>query len=199
MFALYLKNRNMKKTIMILAHPNLEMSIANRTISEAVNELENTEVRDLAKLYPDFNIDVEAEQQALLEADQIVFQYPIYWFNMPPILKQWFDKVFAYGFAFGTDYQLEGKEIFVSVTTGGPEEGYVGGNLESKILFPLEGIAGYCKMKYLEPSVLFAMMETPKINAAALKRKAEEQAEKITNRIQKQQLKVEEQQILVEI
>ncbi len=144
---------------MILAHPDMNTSIANKTICEEVSKLGNVEVRDLAKLYPDFKINVEAEQEALLTADRIVFQYPILWYNMPPILKQWIDHVLAFGFAFGEEtYKLSGKEMMVSVTTGGPKEGYTRGVLTDKILFPMKGTADYCKMKYLDPLALHGFM-----------------------------------------
>ena len=170
----------MKKTVIILAHPNTDHSIANKIISDEANKLENVEVRDIAKLYPDFNIDVEAEQAALKTADRIVFQYPIYWYNMPPILKQWFDQVLAYGFAYGEGtYQLEGKEMMASVTTGGPEEGYAGGILDAKILFPLEGTAGFCKMKYIDPIVLHGIMAMPGMDVEPFKEAAKNHAQKL--------------------
>ena len=43
---------------MILAHPNLEESIGNKTISEIFAKEENTEVRNIHQLYPDFQIDI---------------------------------------------------------------------------------------------------------------------------------------------
>jgi len=147
---------------MILAHPNMERSIANKIIAEEIGKLENVEIREIAKIYPDFKIDVEAEQQALLNADRIILQYPIYWYNMPPILKQWFDQVLTYGFAYGDNaYNLEGKELMASVTTGGPEEGYAGGILDSKVLFPIERTVDFCKMKYLTPIALHGIMVMP--------------------------------------
>jgi len=174
----------MKNTLMILAHPNLGNSIANKTIAEEVSKLDNIEVRDITKLYPDINIDAKAEQETLLNADRIIFQYPIYWYNMPPILKQWFDQVLTYGFAYGEGtYKLEGKEMMVSVTTGGPEEGYAGGILDSKILFPLEGTAEFCKMKYLKPTVLYGMMAMPEMDTSLLVSSAQEQAKKVIEAI----------------
>ena len=47
--------------------------------------------------------DVRAEQEKLLWADTIVFQFPLWWYGMPAILKGWFDRVFVSGFAFGKD------------------------------------------------------------------------------------------------
>ena len=179
-FLLTFKVFNMKKNLMILAHPNLGNSIANKIIAEEIGRLENVEVRDIATLYPDFNIDAKAEQEALLNADRIIFQYPIYWYNMPPVLKQWFDQVLTYGFAYGEEtYNLEGKEMMASVTTGGPAEGYAGDILESKILFNMEGTAGFCKMKYLKPIVLHGMMAMPGKDTAPLISSAKEHTKKV--------------------
>ena len=58
----------MKNVLVILAHPEIEKSIGNKAISEAIDQLEHSEVRNLNLLYPDFNIDVEAEQEALKKA-----------------------------------------------------------------------------------------------------------------------------------
>ena len=89
--------------LIILAHPNYAQSVANRAV---INGLQGSgldlEIRPIAELYPDFQIDAAAEQQALLRHQTIVFQYPFYWYNMPAILKQWFDCVFTYGFAYGS-------------------------------------------------------------------------------------------------
>ena len=45
--------------------------------------------------------DVRAEQAKLLEADAVVFQFPLWWFGMPAIMKGWIERVFAYGLAYG--------------------------------------------------------------------------------------------------
>ena len=85
-------------TLVILAHPDFSRSVANKAV---VGHLQNSgldiEIRDLAALYPDYRIDSAAEQQALLRHRTIVFQYPLYWYNMPAILKQYFDCVLTYG------------------------------------------------------------------------------------------------------
>jgi len=138
----------MSKTLILLAHPNIENSVGNKTVVNTVRDLENVEVRDLTKLYPNFNIDVEAEQKAMAQADLIIMQYPIYWYNMPPILKQWFDKVLTYGFAFGEGSKVTGKSIMASVTVGSPESSYPDGEME-RILLPLKASAAFCKLNYL--------------------------------------------------
>lgn len=147
----------MKKTLVIVAHPNFANSLANKTI---VNELKKNnsdiEVRKIAELYPDYRIDVKEEQAKLLEADTIVFQYPFYWYNMPAILKLWFDSVFEFQFAFGpAGDKLKGKDFIVSFTTGGPRESYnaLGSNnfRVSEFTKILEQTAYCAQMNYIEP------------------------------------------------
>jgi NAD(P)H dehydrogenase (quinone) len=31
----------------------------------------------------------------------VIFQFPLWWFSMPAIMKGWIDRVYAYGFAYG--------------------------------------------------------------------------------------------------
>ena len=139
----------MSKTLMILAHPKIEESIGNRIISELTNKSDNVEVRHLNTLYPDFKINIKAEQEALLKADCIIFQYPLFWYSTPAILKEWIDQVFHYGFAFGKDgYLLKEKKVIVSVTIGSDKKDYPK-EVVDKILFPIQGLASYCRMNYI--------------------------------------------------
>lgn len=133
---------------MILAHPRLEDSIGNKIISSNLAD-NNTEIRHLDKLYPDFKIDIKAEQKALLSADIVIFQYPLFWYSMPAIMKEWIDQVIQYGFAFGKDsYNLENKKLIVSFTIGSPIKDYPQEVIQ-KIAFPFKGLASYCKLEYV--------------------------------------------------
>lgn len=174
-----------KKTLIIVAHPDLNSGIANRTVIEQLDgRVDNVEIRDLSALYPDFQIDVAAEQAALLTADNVVFQYPFYWYNMPAILKQWFDVVFSYGFAYGSSGdKLKGKHFILSFTVGGPEESYnaLGYNhfRIPEFLKSLEQTAYLSQMNYLPPIYSHAMVyiegvyNTPETVTANAKQHAE--------------------------
>jgi len=137
----------MPKTVMILAHPKIEESIGNKIISEFTNKYDNVEVRHLDKLYPNFKIDVKTEQEALLNAKNIVFQYPLYWYSTPAILKEWIDQVFQYGFAFGQESALNDKKTFISLTIGSAPD-YYNDDVMEKILFPIKGLTEYCNLTY---------------------------------------------------
>ena len=41
--------------------------------------------------------DVRKEIDKILWSDVMIFQFPLWWFGMPAILKGWMDRVFAYG------------------------------------------------------------------------------------------------------
>lgn len=113
-------------TLIVLGHPDIEQSIANKTIIESLQEhITDLEIRNIHQLYPDYKINVQEEQAALLRHDLIVLQYPMYWFNMPAILKLWFDEVLTYQFAYGSQGdKLKDKKLLQSLTVGQVEQNY---------------------------------------------------------------------------
>lgn len=85
----------MKKILIVSGHPDLNDSFANKTILEEVHKLlPEAEIACLDKLYPDFQIDVQKEQERLLRADIIVLQYPLFWYTAPSLLHRWIEKDF---------------------------------------------------------------------------------------------------------
>lgn len=171
--------------LIILGHPNFDKSLANKAIvEELVKSNMNIEVRNIASLYPDYNIDAKKEQEILMNHKTIIFQYPIYWYNMPAILKQWFDIVLEYGFAYGrTGDKLKGKNFIPSFTVGAPENEYrtLGEHHFRVYEFckNLEQTAYYTQMNYIDP---FYFHETS-VNAGYTKediiQKANVQAKKL--------------------
>ena len=47
--------------------------------------------------------DVRGHQKKVARAEGLVFVAPVYWMGLPAILKGWFERVFAYGFAYTLD------------------------------------------------------------------------------------------------
>lgn len=146
------------KTLIILCHPDINSSTINKAIIETITTY--AEVIDLYKLYPNFKINVEQEQQRLLNYDRIIFQHPIYWYGAPSLLKEWIDKVIVRAFAYGKgNYHLENKTLRTVVSTGATEETYCdsGKNLYTiaDFLKPYEGLANFCKMNYEPPLVFY--------------------------------------------
>lgn len=116
----------MMKTLIILAHPNINDSKVNkRWREELLRHSDEITVHELYKEYPDWKIDVEQEQQMLESYDTVIFQFPLYWYNCPPLFKKWMDDVFTYGWAYGSKgKKLKGKKIGVAISIGSKEDEY---------------------------------------------------------------------------
>ena len=121
--------------------------------------------------------DIAAEQEKLQWADAVIFQFPLWWFSMPAIMKGWFDRVYANGFAYGVGEHSEthwgdrygegnmaGKRAMLLVTTGGWESHYsprgINGAIDD-ILFPIQhGMLFYPGFDVLPPMVLYRVEKT---------------------------------------
>ena len=151
---------SVRRILVLFAHPSLDRSEVNRPLAEAIRDLQGVTLIDLYAEYPDFQIDIDREQQRLLGHDIIVFQHPLYWYSTPAILKEWQDLVLEHGFAYGTNGNaLHGKIFFNAITAGGMEaayraEGYNHFTIR-ELLQPLEQMARLCGMTYLPPLALF--------------------------------------------
>ncbi len=153
----------MKKALYMVFHPDLKKSRANRHIANQLHGLPNLKIRDMYSEAPHFHFNVGHEKKMLLENDIIFFQFPFYWYSVPPLLKLWFDEVLELGFAYGTGGdKLSGKEFAVSMTVGGAKEAYQeGGDNQFPIatfLTPLQQTAKLCQMKWHEPIVLHSSL-----------------------------------------
>lgn len=80
-------------------------------------------MRELYQSYPDGKIDVEKEQALVEVHGSLIWQFLVYWFNCPPLMKQWFDDVLTYGCAYGSrGTQLNDRKIGLAVSMGSSEQ-----------------------------------------------------------------------------
>jgi glutathione-regulated potassium-efflux system ancillary protein KefF len=153
------------EVVVITAHPQMEHSRINRRLMRAARRLGATGasptivVRDLYSLYPDYLIDTAAEQALLRAARLIVWQHPIHWYSMPPLMKLWVDEVFAFGWSYGPGgTALRGKDLWLVASTGGPEDSYQPQSYNryffDAFLPPYEQTAHLCGMRFLPPMLL---------------------------------------------
>jgi NAD(P)H dehydrogenase (quinone) len=107
---------------------------------------------------------LQQEMDKLLKADFILFQFPLWWFSMPAILKGWVDRVFAMGFAYSDTERFDtgifrGKRAMLAVTTGGlprrysPEGAY--GNFDAIVRHIEFGMLHFVGMDVLPPFVAY--------------------------------------------
>jgi glutathione-regulated potassium-efflux system ancillary protein KefF len=146
--------------LVVYAHPYPSRSRASAALLAGINDLPEVSVRSLYDLYPDFDIDVEAEQAALSAAQLVVWLHPIYWYSVPGLLKQWFDVVLTRGWAYGhangkAGAALHGKDCLWVSTTGGTEQAYTTTGAHQRafedFLAPIEQTAKFCGMTWLPP------------------------------------------------
>jgi NAD(P)H dehydrogenase (quinone) len=90
-------------------------------------------------------------ERLLLQADLVILQFPIWWGSFPAILKGWIERVCAYGFAYSPDKQLAGKQLMLSVTTGGAANEVECQYYLDKISTMANEVFGYMKMEITAP------------------------------------------------
>ena len=118
----------MSRILILFAHPRLQNSRTHARLIQGFDKIPHLTFHDLYETYPDFDIDVEFEQDLLLNHDVFVMQFPFYWYSSPPILKQWIDLVFEHGWAYGQKGKaLKGKKLMAAISTGGRQEAYQNG------------------------------------------------------------------------
>ncbi len=163
--------------LVITAHPQMEQSRINRRMMRSAAGLASAPsgpvvVRDLYSLYPDYLIDVPAEQALLAQASLVVWQHPIHWYSMPPLMKLWVDDVLSFGWAYGPGgTALRGKDLWLVATTGGPEDSYHPESYNryffDAFLPPYEQTAALCGMRFLPPLLLHGAHRADEAQIAA--------------------------------
>ncbi len=141
------------KTLVIVAHPHIEKSVINKRWIDALTG--QVTIHQLYAAYPQGTPINVAHEQALVEKhDRIIFQYPLYWYAAPALLKEWIDSVFTDGWAYGAGGDaMVNKEIGVAVSCGGKElEFSARGNQCHPLttyLSVYDGIAAFARARYI--------------------------------------------------
>ena len=108
--------------------------------------------------------DILAEQAKVAAADLVIFQFPMWWFGFPAILKGWVDRVLSYKFAYGVGEWWDAgpfrdKRAMLAITTGTPAGGYAtdgrNGDIE-RILWSIEaGVLAICGFQVVPAFVAY--------------------------------------------
>ncbi|WP_266064087.1 NAD(P)H-dependent oxidoreductase [Brucella intermedia] len=107
-------------------------------------------------------LDVRQQIDNVLWADVVIFQFPLWWFGMPGILKGWMDRVFVYGELYSGSRRFDtgvcrGKRAVLSVTLGSSTEASGCDGQEgdtSLILWPTNYALHYLGFTVLEPRIV---------------------------------------------
>lgn len=114
--------------------------------------------------------DIVDEHEKVKEADLVIFQFPLYWFSVPAIMKGWFDRVLTQGFAFSLENMYDNgvfkdKKAMLSFTTGAGQSMFqpdgVNGDI-NVLLWPLQnGTLHFCGFQVLAPQIFWSPAHTP--------------------------------------
>lgn len=153
------------KTLVLVSHPEYDNSMTEAFLKQCQSDIENVDWVVLDNIQTDFTFDKEQEQQRLAQYDRILFQFPMYWYSAPALMKKYEDDVFTKNFiAYEQEGALKGKEMGIITTLGDPIKDYQVGGREgfsiSELLKPYQAIAQRGQMKFLKPFVIsqFAYM-----------------------------------------
>jgi len=149
----------MPTTLVIHAHPRPRHSVVTQALFDALASQQDTTLRSLYALYPDYDIDVAAEQEALSQADLVIWLSPVHWYSVPALMKHWFDQVLTHGWAYGHGARaLRGKTVWWVASAGGAEATYAPSGAHMRpfadYVAPMEHTARFCGMHWLPPFVV---------------------------------------------
>ncbi len=123
-----------------------------------IEEMHATEVHG-------FSPDLELEMQKVEWCDLMIWQFPLWWFGLPAVLKGWVDRVFAMGRTYGGGRIYEtgvfkGKRALLSLTTGAPADAYTKNGFNGDILGILRpihrGMLEFVGFDVLLPQIVYA-------------------------------------------
>jgi NAD(P)H dehydrogenase (quinone) len=106
--------------------------------------------------------DIQSEIDKLKWCDVLIFNFPMYWFSVPAILKGWIDRVFVSGFCYGgkrfyDQGGLKGKKGLMAFTLGGREhmfgEDKIHGEMQTMLRPLLRGSMAYVGLSVLPPFI----------------------------------------------
>ena len=145
------------KNLIIFAHTFWKDSKVNRALLEELKDNKNVNIHNLSVIYPDGKINsVKSEVALLKEADNIIFQFPLFWFSMPSLLKEWQDFVLS-DILHGNDNKILENKTFKIITTAGGKKSFYD-TLDFKmdeILSPINISFKHLGLKIKEPFCIY--------------------------------------------
>ncbi|XP_029982395.1 NAD(P)H dehydrogenase [quinone] 1 [Sphaeramia orbicularis] len=156
---------------------------ANATREDIIGELKNPHLFQYGEetlhawMEHRLSDDIVAEQRKVEEAELIIFQFPLYWFSVPAIMKGWMDRVLTQGFAFSLEKMynygiFKDKKAMLSFTTGATQTMFSPEGINGDInvaLWPLQnGTLHFCGFQILAPQIFWSPAFCPDMVRTAM-------------------------------
>lgn len=164
--------------LVLLAHPQINKSRVNRTWVQHLQQYPEVTIHNLYEEYYNFPINIYRERRLLLMHDRIVFQFPLFFYSAPSLLKQWQDEVLSYVWSKNEGIRLRDKELLLAISTGAPESAYQAGGFHQytieELMRPFEMLAKLNGMKFLP---IFAFYNANEATDEEIKQSAQQYVE----------------------
>ena len=151
-------HKDLRKVVILLAHPNIKESQANKALIDTVSDIEGVAVFSLYELSEEIAFNVDEWSKIISDASAVIYQFPFYWMAAPSLLKKWQDEVFTY---LSKTPAVAGKPLMVVTTTGSEYDAYrsAGRNrfTTDELLRPYQGSAIHSGMTWQTPIVVYGM------------------------------------------
>lgn len=150
-------NKESGQVVILLAHPNMQESVANKELIESVKDNANVSVYDL---YGDNEelFDPHEWSRILTDATSVIFQFPFYWLSAPYMLKKWEDEVLTH---LAKTPAIAGKHLVLVVTTGSGFDAYRSGGRNGftvdELLRPYQAAANHAGLVWKTPLIVYGM------------------------------------------
>ena len=134
-------DKDLKKVVVLLAHPNMENSQANKALLDAIKDIEDVAVFNLYEMLEQDILNMDAWSRIISHANAVIYQFPFYWMSAPSLLKKW--------------------PLLVATTTGSEFDAYRSGGRNrftvDELLRPYQGGAVHAGMVWQTPFVVYGM------------------------------------------
>ena len=151
-------DKDLKKVVVLLAHPNIEKSQANKALVDAINDIEEVAVYNLYEMPADDVFNMDAWSRIISHATAVIYQFPFYWMSAPSLLKQWQDRIFTH---LAKTPAVAGKPLMIATTTGSEFDAYRSGGRNGftvdELLRPYQAGAVHGGMMWQTPFVVYGM------------------------------------------
>ena len=147
-----------------MSHPDVDQSTSQQFLLAAVKGEEQIQIRHLESILAkqeDNYFDKTIERAFLQEADKIIFQFPLYWYQCPSVMKQWMDEVLTLNLS----QKDTKKEFGIVVTVGAKKDRYTAGGSVGfgieELLRPYQALANQLGWNYQTPFVIYQFQYLP--------------------------------------
>lgn len=148
-------NKDLRKVVILLAHPNIKESHANKELIDTVKDIDGVAVFDLYE-QQSVPFDIDEWSKIISDTSAIIYQFPFYWMSAPYLLKKWQDEVLTF---LSKTPAVAGKPLLVVTTTGSEYEAYHSGGRNGftidELLRPFQVSALRAGMAWQTPIVVY--------------------------------------------